>query len=70
MDFAQWLYRNYIKGCVERCPQEGYKMELSFMDGELEPYQRECYDRVLEFWATRAFFLGVRTGAGLSGQLR
>lgn len=70
MDFTQWLFQHFIKGYVEQCPKEGYEMELSLMDSDLTWEQRGVYAKVLEFWATRAFLLGVRTGAGLSGQLR
>lgn len=65
MDFKQWLYANYIKPYLDQCPREGYEMELSLSENCHAPDERARLERVLEFWATRAFMLGVKTGAGL-----
>ena len=67
-DFNQWLYANYIKPYLEQCPRTGYEMELDFTS-DLCPSQIAVYERVLEFWASRAFLLGVKTGAGLRDAL-
>ena len=67
-DFNQWFYANYIKPYIEQCPTTGYTMELCLPDDLTEP-QKSDLDRVLEFWATRAFLLGVKTGAGLRDAL-
>lgn len=65
MDFNQWLYAHYIKPYLDRCPRQGYEMELSLVENDLTKDQQAELDRVLEFWASRAFLLGVKTGAGL-----
>ena len=39
------------------------------MGTELTPEDRRDYARALEFHATRAFLLGLRTGTGLSKAL-
>ena len=44
-------------------------MSLSLMGTELTPEDRRDYARALEFHATRAFLLGLRTGTGLSKAL-
>ena len=67
-DFNQWLYANYIKPYIEECPTTGYDMELCLTD-DLNEAQQSDLARVLEFWASRAFLLGVRTGAGLRDAL-
>ena len=67
MDFKQWLYAHYIKPYLDQCPRQGYDMELSLFENCLDPDERAQMDRVLEFWASRAFMLGVKTGAGLAG---
>ena len=67
-DFNQWLYANYIKPCIEQCPKTGYEMELD-LTSDLYPAQIAACERVLEFWASRVFLLGVKTGAGLRDAL-
>lgn len=69
MNFSLWLYQHYIKNYLESCSREGYEQPLSLMETDLDFEQRQIYAKAIEFWATRAFFLGVRTGAGLSKQL-
>ncbi len=65
MDFQPWLYANYIKPYLNQCPRQGYEMELSLFENCLTVGERAELERVLEFWASRAFLLGVKTGAGL-----
>ena len=67
-DFNQWLYANYIKPYIEQCPTTGYELELS-LPNDLYPAQIAVYERALEFWATRAFLLGLKTGTGLRDAL-
>lgn len=63
-DFTPWLYAHYIKPYIDQCPTEGYKMELCLPD-ELDEHQQSYLNRILEFYSSRAFLLGVKTGAGL-----
>ena len=67
-DFTSWLYIHYIKPYLEQCPEHEYASAMS-LTSELDSVQREDFDRALEFWASRAFLLGVRTGAGLRDAL-
>lgn len=68
-DFLPFLYKNYIKPYLDTCPTEGYEMPLAIMECDLDPVQLTHYARAAEFLSTRAFLLGLRTGAGLSRQL-
>ena len=63
-DFTPWLYAHYIRPYLEQCPRTGYEVAMDLIN-DLTPAQNREFDRALEFWATRAFLLGVRTGAGL-----
>ena len=69
MDFSEWLYQHYIRPYLDTCPKGGYEMYTSLMENILTWQEREDYAKAVEFWATRAFLLGVRTGTGLSEQL-
>lgn len=64
-DFMQWLYANYIKPQIDTKDISAYEMSLSLMDTNLNEYLKSQYGRVLEFYASHAFLLGLRTGAGL-----
>ena len=68
--FLPWLYVHYIKPYLDACSREGYEAPLSLMEGELAGEAGQDYARAVEFWATRSFLLGLRTGAGLSDLLR
>ena len=68
-DFLPFLYESYIKPYADGCPKTGYEMSLSLMETELTPDDLRDYARALEFHATRAFLLGLRTGVGLSKAL-
>lgn len=63
-DFLSWLYAHYIKPYLDQCPQTGYELALS-LPSDLVPYQNQALDRAVEFYASRAFLLGVKTGKGL-----
>ena len=63
-DFTSWLYAHYIKPYLDQCPRTGYETALD-LPYDLVPYQNEALDRAVEFYASRAFLLGVKTGAGL-----
>ena len=65
-DFMRWLYAHYIKPEIEDSDPTGYETPLSIMDTTLEADQHRQYERVLEFYASRAFCLGFRTGPGLA----
>lgn len=69
-DFTHWLYTSYIKpqldtGGLAECQAMIDRAEF-LQDADLEA----LLDRVAELCATRAFLLGLRTGAGLSGSFR
>lgn len=63
-DFTSWLYAHYIKPYLDECPKTGYELALD-LPGDLVLQQNESFERALEFYASRAFLLGVKTGAGL-----
>ena len=69
MEFLPFLYKSYIKPYLDTCPTEGYEMSLAIMECDLDPVQLTHYARAVEFLTTRAFLLGLRTGAGLSPRL-
>lgn len=69
MDFMAWLYQHYIKPYLDSCPQGGYELYTALIDSILTYEGEEDYDKAIEFFATRAFLLGLRTGVGLSGEL-
>ena len=63
-DFTSWLYAHYIKPYLDQCPKTGYELALE-LTNDLVPDQNRDFDRAIEFYASRAFLLGVKTGAGL-----
>ena len=65
-DFMRWLYAHYIKPEIEDSNSTGYETPMSLMDLNLDPELHKQYERVLEFYASQAFCLGFRTGAGLA----
>ena len=65
-DFMCWLYAHYIRPEIENSDITGYEMPLSVIDSNLNTELHKQYERVLEFYASRAFCLGVRTGQGLA----
>ena len=65
-DFMKWLYANYIKPQVEEKDFSAYETSLSLMDTNLDEYLKTQYNRTLEFYASHAFLLGLRTGVGLT----
>lgn len=69
MDFSKWLYAHYIKPYLDDCFPEEYDQYLDLLYNELPPGLRADCAKAQEFWATRAFFLGLRTGVGLGPQL-
>lgn len=65
-DFMKWLYANYIKPQIGKEDISAYETSLSLMDTCLNEELKMQYNRTLEFYATHAFLLGLRTGAGLT----
>ena len=65
-DFMRWLYAHYIRPEIEDSDSTGYEMPLSIMDTNLDPELHRQYERVLEYYASRAFCLGIRTAQGLA----
>ena len=69
-DFTHWLYTSYIKPQLDtsglaECQAMFDRAEF-LQDADLEA----LWDKAAEFYATRAFLLGLRTGAGLSSAPR
>ena len=69
-DFIRWLYANYVKPQLEQTSPIGYEQALSMMDTSLDQQLHKEYSRALEFYASAAFLLGVRMGAGLGPVLK
>ena len=65
-DFMKWLYADYIKPNLDKQDISAYETSLSLMDTCLDEHLKMQYDRTLEFYASHAFLLGLRTGAGLA----
>ena len=66
-DFLTWLYPRYIKPYLdEKAPDGPYEMNISLMESNLAPEDRENYDKAVAFSATESFLLGLRTGQGLT----
>ena len=65
-DFMRWLYANYIKPNLDKQDISQYETPLSLMDSCLDEHLKTQYNRTLEFYASHAFLLGLRTGAGLT----
>lgn len=65
-DFMRWFYANYIKPQIGKQDISCYETSFSLMDNCLSDELKEDYDRTLEFYASHAFILGLRTGAGLT----
>ena len=65
-DFMRWLYANYIKPQIGKEDISAYETSLSLMDNCLSDELKGEYNRTLEFYASHAFLLGLRTGAGLT----
>lgn len=62
-DFLHWLYASYIKPQLDEADCE-IPLDMEFLqDADLEAL---C-GRVSEFYASRAFLLGLRAGADLRG---
>ena len=64
-DFMRWLYAHYIRPYLDRQDAAQYEASISLMDTSLDEHLKIQYDRTLEFYASHAFLLGLRTGAGL-----
>lgn len=69
-DFMRWLYAHYISPQLKAADQTGYEVHLSLLDTDLTTAQKKDYEKALELYASQAFLLGLRTGAGLAGSLQ
>lgn len=67
MDFMHWLYTGYI---LPRLEAQASKDPIAFtfpcLENHLDPDCHQDLHQAKEFWATRAFLLGLRLGQGLS----
>lgn len=70
MEFMSWLYQNYIKTQLDPQIDDLIAFSFSSLENGLEWSCRQDLERVKEFWAVRAFLLGLRLGQGLSDATR
>ncbi len=67
MEIISWFYKSYIQPQLEaQAEKEPIAFVFSSLENGLEPGYLQDYAQAKEFWATRAFLLGLRTGQGLS----
>lgn len=66
-EFLPWLYTHYIYPYQEEhITGSGYEMELSLLESNLAPEDRNSYRQSREFFSIQAFLLGFNTGPGLA----
>ena len=68
-DFTQWLYANYIRPQLDQTDQTGWETPLSLLETSMDQELKGHYNRAVQFYATNAFLLGLRTGCGLGRAL-
>ena len=69
-DFMLWLHANYIRPQIDAQKKGDYSFHFDLVRNSLPASERLSMDKCLEFTASEAFLLGVRTGAGLSADTR
>ena len=62
----EWLYFHYILPALEEEPQGEYTKNIQNLDGILDIPQKMDLEMAVEFYASTAFRLGLRTGLSLS----
>lgn len=66
-DFSRFLYSSYIKPYLDRQPRD-LEAEHLFSLWESSHTREDCnaHEALFRFLAVHAFYLGLRTGAGLA----
>ena len=62
----EWLYFHYILPALEEEPQGEYTKNIQNLDSILDIPQKMDLEMAVEFYASTAFRLGLRTGLSLS----
>lgn len=66
-DFSRFLYSNYIKPYLDRQPRDLEAESLfSLWENSHTGQARQEQETLFRFLAVHAFYLGLRTGVGLS----
>lgn len=65
--FMSWFYRIYLHPQLKAQAEKGpIAFTFSSLENSLDPNYLPDLLQAKEFWATRAFLLGLRMGQGLS----
>ena len=64
-DFMDWLYFYYILPIIEAENQGEYAQSIARLLGILDIPQMVDFEMAMEFYASTAFRLGLRTGVAL-----
>ena len=66
-DFSRFLYSSYIKPYLDRQPRDaGEEFIFSLWENSHTVQARREQEALFRFLAVHAFYLGLRTGAGLA----
>ena len=66
-DFSRFLYSSYIKPYLDRQPRDaGEEFIFSLWENSHTVQARREHEAPFRFLAVHAFYLGLRTGAGLA----
>ena len=68
--FMEWLYFHYIMPVLEDTDRGAYEENIIRLREALDARQTTDFEMTLEFYASAAFLLGVRMGAGLGPVLK
>ena len=68
-DFMLWIHANYIQPQINAAEKGDYSFHFDLVQNALPLSVHPSMEKRLEFAAVHAFFLGLRTGAGLSVSL-
>lgn len=64
-DFMLWLYFHYIMPALEEASKGDFAESIARLRGQLDVYQEWDLDHIIEYYASGAFQLGLRTGIAL-----
>ena len=66
-DFSRFLYSSYIKPYLDRQPRDaGEEFIFSLWENSHTVQARQEHEALFRFLVVHAFYLGLRTGAGLA----
>ncbi len=68
-NFLDWLYFHYILPAIEEADPGEYQDSLNHLEKTLTIGQQIDMNRAVEFYASNAFMLGLRTGIAVQGAL-